>query len=388
MNFGECSAALLRADLADTVYLFGRPDFRLSGSWEEWRRLDEALKEQTKSGPDCLHPPGAAVGYFSYEGDFDFAFYPELRAVSHEQLFPEELERSHVPQDEDWAGEPGLEEYGRMIEAAQEHIRSGDIYQANLARRFCRAVPDFDARRFFQVLWQATGAPLSAYLECQDRILCSASPELFISLQGRRIRTQPIKGTRPRDRDGLRDRQNAFELATSPKEIAELVMITDLERNDLGAICEYGSVTVPSLLHCEAFSHVFHLISTVEGQLRGDISPVQAVRACFPGGSITGAPKRRAREIIAQLEPFRRGFYTGAIGYFGFDGSAQFNIAIRTAEYHRGKLSFFAGSGITADSDPVQEFEETEHKARALCQAFSIYQARRPIFTRKAGALS
>ena len=377
MNFDSCSAALLRHDVPDCAYLFGEPELRLSGGPGDWGLLDEAVRKHSRVGADSLHPPGAAVGYFSYEGGFDFAFYPEVHVGTGDCLMPDTVSRSAGVAAAAWEGNPGPDGYAAMVAQVQEHIARGDIYQVNIARRFCREVLDFDARLFFRHLWQNTGAPLSAFLECEDRILCSASPELFVSIQGNRIRTRPIKGTRPRNCDPLSDQQNAFELTTSSKEIAELIMITDLERNDLGAICEYGSVVVPDLLRCEAFSHVFHLISTVEGQLRTGMSPVQAVKSCFPGGSITGAPKKRAMEIISGLEPFRRGVYTGAVGYFGYDGSAQFNIAIRTAQYKAGELSFYAGSGITADSNALQEFEETEHKARALVQAFALYEESR-----------
>jgi anthranilate/para-aminobenzoate synthase component I len=188
-------------------------------------------------------------------------------------------------------------------------------------------------------------------------------------MSGRRISTRPIKGTRPRKRDPEEDEREAFELKTSPKEIAELVMITDLERNDLGSICEYGSVSATQLLHLERYAQVFHLVSTVEGELRQDISQVGAMAACFPGGSISGAPKKRALEIIRELEPVPRDLFTGAIGYFGYNGESQFNIAIRTVVIRDGEASFHVGAGITADSDPEKEWEETLHKAAGILQA-------------------
>jgi len=262
-----------------------------------------------------------------------------------------------------------------MVREAQESIRRGDIYQINLTRKIFLDGLDLNARRLFQHLWQRTVAPHSAFLELGDRVLLCASPELFLDISGRQIMTQPIKGTRPRDSDGNRDERNAFELRTDPKEIAELVMITDLERNDLGQICEYGSVQVSDLVVSRSFSHVHHLISTVVGTLKPEITAVAALRACYPGGSITGAPKRRAVEIIRKLEAGDRGFYTGVIGYFGFDGSAHFCMAIRTLEYQEGQLSFGVGSGITIDSNPEREFEETEHKAAAMMQALESYMA-------------
>jgi len=193
--------------------------------------------------------------------------------------------------------------------------------------------------------------------------ILSASPELFLRIRGRHVTTRPIKGTRPRDRDPLRDEQLAFELQTDPKELAELIMITDLERNDLGRICDYGSVTVTRLAQLERFPQVFHLVSTVEGLLRPEIDALEAVRACIPGGSITGAPKKRACEIIAEIEPCARGIYTGLIGYFDANGDATFSLAIRTMVQEAGSLHFSTGSGITAGSVPAREYEETLHKA-------------------------
>jgi para-aminobenzoate synthetase component 1 len=178
--------------------------------------------------------------------------------------------------------------------------------------------------------------------------------------------------------DAMDDRRNALELATNTKEVAELVMITDLIRNDLGSICDYGSVEVKELVRCRTYSHVFHLVSTVAGRIRDDHSHLQAVLACFPGGSITGAPKIKAMEVIRELENVPRGFYTGAFGYFGFDGSAQLGMSIRTCERRKDRLTFWTGSGITIDSDPVKEFEETNHKARAIKDAYQLYQNTKP----------
>jgi anthranilate/para-aminobenzoate synthase component I len=197
----------------------------------------------------------------------------------------------------------------------------------------------------------------------------SASPETFLRFSGRTVRTRPIKGTRPRRSEPTADEKSAYDLITSPKEIAELIMITDLERNDLGQVCEFGSVCVTELLKLERYEQVFHLVSTVEGRLRADINQVAALRACFPGGSITGAPKRRAREIIAELEPEPRGLYTGAIGWLGFNGESQFNIAIRTVVLDDDCAHFHVGAGIVADSIPEREWEETLDKAAGILLA-------------------
>ena len=181
--------------------------------------------------------------------------------------------------------------------------------------------------------------------------------------------TRPIKGTRPRYYNAGEDERSAYELMTSPKEIAELIMITDLERNDIGKVCEFGSVRVAELLKLERFAQVFHLVSTVEGRLRPEFGHLQALHACFPGGSISGAPKHRALEIIAELEPVSRGLYTGAIGYLGANGESQFSIAIRTAIIENGMLSLHAGAGIVADSQADSEYEETLHKAAGFFAA-------------------
>jgi anthranilate/para-aminobenzoate synthase component I len=197
----------------------------------------------------------------------------------------------------------------------------------------------------------------------------STSPECFLDLSGRAIRTRPIKGTRPRRAAADADERSAFDLLTSPKEVAELVMITDLERNDLGQVCDYGSVVVRELLSLERFEQVFHLVSTVEGRLRAEVDHVAALAACFPGGSITGAPKKRAREIIAELEGQPRGLYTGALGWFGFNGESRFNIAIRTVIIEEDRAHFHVGAGIVADSEPEREWQETLDKAAGILLA-------------------
>ena len=255
-----------------------------------------------------------------------------------------------------------------MVRRAQEYIAAGDIYQVNLAHRFT-APWRGDAFSFYEALRHYSPAPHAAYLALGGRALLSSSPEHFLKMSGRAIRTRPIKGTRPRCATPDADTLSAYELCTSPKEAAELVMITDLERNDLGRVCEFGSVAVRELLKLESFEQVFHLVSTVEGQLRAEVDHVAALRACFPGGSITGAPKKRAREIIAELEPAPRGLYTGALGWFGFNGESQFNIAIRTVVVESDRAHFHVGAGIVADSVPEQEWQETLDKAAGILLA-------------------
>jgi para-aminobenzoate synthetase component 1 len=254
------------------------------------------------------------------------------------------------------------------VETAQRHIRAGDIYQVNLAQRLC--VPwSGDPWELYRRLDAVSPAPFSAFLDCGGFHLVSSSPELFLRMSGSRILTCPIKGTRPRGADPERDLQLARELQASAKERAELVMITDLLRNDLGRVSEFGSVQVPDLLRLEKFSHVQHLVSTVEGRLRGDVSHSRALASCFPGGSITGAPKFRAMEIIDELEPVARGPYCGSLGYLGFNRESQLNIIIRTAICREGTAHFSVGAGIVADSEPVAEYEETMIKARGFLEA-------------------
>ena len=194
----------------------------------------------------------------------------------------------------------------------------------------------------------------------------SSSPELFLKISGRGVETRPIKGTRPRYRDADHDRRSAVELQTSAKEISELVMITDLLRNDLGQVCEFGSVEVSRMLELESLAQVHHLVSTVRGTMRKEMDALETLAACFPGGSITGAPKKRAMEIIRELEGKDRGIYCGAIGWLGFNGESEFNIAIRTLVRVGERISYHVGAGIVADSVPEDEFLETLHKAEGI----------------------
>jgi len=257
------------------------------------------------------------------------------------------------------------------VTRAQNYIRSGDIYQVNLSQRLAAAWP-FSGMELFNQLSAVSPASFSAYLNCGDYQIASSSPELFLRLSGQHIQTRPIKGTRPRSADLTRDAQLTYELQTSPKEMSELVMITDLLRNDLGKVCEFGSVQVPELVRLERYPQVQHLVSTVEGRLRPDISHFAAFSACFPGGSITGAPKFRAMDIIDELEPLCRGPYTGALGYLGFNRDSQLSIVIRAAICKQGRAFFQVGAGIVADSIAAAEYEETLAKARGFFQALQM----------------
>ena len=254
---------------------------------------------------------------------------------------------------------------------AQRYIRAGDIYQVNLSQRLEVACA-LSGWKLFERLLAVSPAPFAAFLECGDFQIASSSPELFLRLSGSHITTRPIKGTRPRSPDATRDAQLAYELQTSAKELAELVMITDLLRNDLGKVCEFGSVSVPELARLERFAQVQHLVSTVEGRLRSDVTHFAALASCFPGGSITGAPKFRAMEIIDDLEPMARGPYTGCHGYLGFNRESQLSISIRTALRKADTAYFHVGAGIVADSVPEAEYEETLAKGRGFLAALEL----------------
>jgi len=256
------------------------------------------------------------------------------------------------------------------VARAQEYIRAGDIYQVNLSHRLAAAC-DFSGWELFRRLGAVSPAPFSAFIDCGDFQIASSSPEQFLRMSSSQIITRPIKGTRPRDVDPTRDAQLAYELQTSAKELAELVMITDLLRNDLGKVCEYGSVQTPDLARLEKFAHVQHLVSTVEGRLRNDVTHFAALASCFPGGSITGAPKIRAMEIIDELEPLSRGPYCGCHGYLGFNRESHLSITIRTAVCKEGAAHFNVGAGIVADSKPEAEYEETLAKAAGFLSAMN-----------------
>jgi len=260
---------------------------------------------------------------------------------------------------------PDPEVFLRAVSRAQKYIRAGDIYQVNLCQRLV-ASSSLTGWEWFKRLSAISPAPYSAYLDCGDFQLASSSPEQFLRLTASQIQTRPIKGTRPRDTDAACDARLAGELLSSAKEQAELLMITDLLRNDLGRVCEFGSVRVPEFARLEKFAQVQHLVSTVEGRLRPGMTHFHAFATCFPGGSITGAPKFRAMEIIDELEPVARGPYTGALGYLGFNRESQLSILIRTVIRRAEQAYFSVGAGIVADSQPAAEYEETLAKARGF----------------------
>ncbi|MBO9541942.1 aminodeoxychorismate synthase component I [bacterium] len=272
-------------------------------------------------------------------------------------------------------GEPrstfSREAYREALASVLEHIAAGDIYQANLSQRFEIPV-EGDAYAWFERLRAQNPAPFAAYFNAGEAAIVSVSPERFLEVRGDRVETAPIKGTRPRGRTPDEDARLADELRHSLKDRAEHLMIVDLERNDLGRVCRLGSVRVSDRFTLEAHPTVWHMVSTVEGRLAPGRDVAALLAATFPGGSITGAPKIRAMEILEGLEPTRRGVYTGAIGYLGRNGDLDLNIAIRTAVAYPDRVYVQVGGGIVADSDPDAEYQETLDKAAAFFRSLEV----------------
>ncbi len=369
--------------------LFAPADF------ERLRRTVSQLSKEAAPLGDGVTGPilGGAIGY---DGCYCFGLYRHVLVYRHR-------EGAWYASSNWWqsllAGAPPVarlngalrfrpvlegEAFCARVRRAQAYISSGDIYQVNLSYPFEAAWPGGETWAFYEALRRCSPAPYGAFVQQPKRSILSTSPELFLKFSGRNVQTRPIKGTRPRHSEISADEQNARELLTSPKEIAELVMITDLERNDLGQFCEWGSVRVSELLKLERHEQVFHLVSTVEGRMREDVDVVSALRECFPGGSITGAPKRRAREIIKELEGQDRGLYTGALGWFGANGESVFNILIRTVVVEGGQAHFHVGAGVVADSIPKAEWQETRDKATGILWASESVAKKKP----NAGAAS
>ncbi|WP_269525707.1 aminodeoxychorismate synthase component I [Coraliomargarita parva] len=255
--------------------------------------------------------------------------------------------------------------FGAAVETVRSYIASGDVYQVNLSRRG-RCTFQGEPLALYCALRTGNPAPYGAYLDCPDFTVLSTSPEQFLAKRGRDLVTRPIKGTRPRGTTPVEEARWEADLRGSEKDRAELLMIVDLERNDLGRVAEFGSVCVEGLYQLERYARVIHQTAQVKARLHADKDVYDAIEALFPGGSITGAPKIRAMEIIEELEPTRRGVYCGSVGYIGFDGDAEFNIAIRSLHLKNGWLDYQVGGGIVWDSRPESEFQETVDKGRAI----------------------
>lgn len=257
------------------------------------------------------------------------------------------------------------EQYKNAVSKLKDYIVSGDVYIANMTQRFyCHN--NEDSFEIYKKLRSINKAPFSTFMNFEDFQIISSSPERFIQIKNGNVHTRPIKGTRPRGKNEEEDNENKEALLSSEKDKAELLMVVDLERNDLSKVCKPHSVKVTELFKLEEYATVFHLVSTIEGKLKDNISTVRCIKECFPGGSITGTPKIRAMEIIEELEGLKRNIYTGSVGYFDFRGNADFNIVIRTIIKKENKAYFGVGGGITYDSVEEDEYNETLDKAKAL----------------------
>jgi para-aminobenzoate synthetase component 1 len=303
----------------------------------------------------------------------------ELRARARLDQVAGQLKRRPEPARADrhaesaiaWESNFSRQTYMAAVARVKEYILSGDIYQANISQRFVATLPtNFEHWSFYRKLRRENPATFAAFLSFGDLSLASSSPERFLRLQDGRVETRPIKGTEKRFADVKLDQEAALRLQNSAKDRAENIMIVDLMRNDLSRVCAPGTVEAPLLCALESYASVHHLVSVVTGRLRDGADAIDLFQACFPGGSVTGAPKIRSMDIIAELEEQARQVYCGAIGYLGFDGSLDTNIAIRTVILRDGAAIFQAGGGVTLMSDPAQEYEETLAKAQRIFAAF------------------
>ncbi len=291
--------------------------------------------------------------------------------IDNEKLKIKNTKESVEIKDREIVSNMSEEYYLKSIQKLKDYIYSGDIYQVNFTQRFeC----DFqgDSNELYKNLKSINPAPFAAYLDFGEGIIVSSSPERFIKLTDRTIETRPMKGTRPRGKSKIEDEKLKEDLVNSEKDRAELLMIVDLMRNDISRVAETGSVKVTELFHLEEYATVLQMVATIQGKLKEELSAVDIIKATFPGGSITGAPKIRAMEIIDELETTTRNIYTGSIGYLGFDGDMDLNIAIRTIVLKDKKAYFQVGGGIVWDSDPHEEYEESLVKGRALVKALNI----------------
>lgn len=306
---------------------------------------------------DCGHPPTTPVAVLH--------FYEDLVGVDSlpGAAQPFTLRQSFRP---DWA----QSQYLAAVERIRAYLRAGDCYQVNLAQRFS-SLYDGDSWSAWRRLQASHPAPHASYFDYGDGQVFGVSPERFLAIHGREVVTEPIKGSRPRGRTEQQDRELASELLHSDKDRAENLMIVDLLRNDLGQLCIPGSIQAAPLFELRQFSNVQHLVSTVRGTLRPEVPPLAALLACFPGGSITGAPKRRAMQIIRELEPVARGFYCGSLFWQTGDGHFDSNILIRTLQASQGKIVCHGGGGIVYDSDPEQEYAESIFKVEKLMAALN-----------------
>jgi len=386
MVFFDTAGNLPSRSAAPVSIIAARPTEIIRGNIHNAEELDllrQAIQRYPAHTPSSGFPTGGACGWIDYDGAFNLGIYPEMLIYQHDRQQwwqcgnltgeltpPDQTNKVNIS---NFSATTTQEDYESGVRRIHEYIAAGDIYQANLTQQFSASISGGSLFPLYQQLRKSTPAPVATWMQLDNREILSSSPETFLRISGTHIETRPIKGTRPRGDTPEADLKLAQELLNSPKENAELTMITDLQRNDIGQVCEFGSVRVAEMLALEKLEQVYHLVSTVTGTLRKDVDHLDALAACFPGGSITGAPKKRAMEIIEELEPVPRGLYTGALGYIGFNGETQFNIPIRTLVRENNTLSYHVGAGIVADSDPAAEYQETLDKAKGIRLAISHF---------------
>ncbi|OOM73434.1 aminodeoxychorismate synthase component 1 [Clostridium puniceum] len=303
--------------------------------------------------------------YITSVGQIEDAEKSLLKIEMRLKDYKEELEIKVETSNNKFFSNFNKEEYEKSISTLKDYIRNGDVYIANMTRRiWCNN--NEGSFKIYEKLRQINKAPFSAYMNFKEFQIISSSPERFLSITDGLVQTRPIKGTRPRGKNLEEDERNKNELINSEKDKSELLMIVDLERNDLSKVCKINSVKVTELFKLEEYETVFHLVATIEGKLKENVSSVKCIRECFPGGSITGAPKIRAMEIIEELEKLKRNIYTGSIGYFDLRGNSDFNIVIRTIVKKDNKAYVGVGGGITWESIEEEEWFETIDKGKAL----------------------
>jgi len=336
--------------------------------------------------------PAGVVGYLGYDGSLFFGFYDTILAVDHRwgkliissfsqtrikdilkqinQAHKSDIRFKQFKKHLKFRSNFTKAGYMKAVRQALEHIRRGNIYQINLSHQIKVKIPagvsDVEPAAIYKNLRHFFPSEFGAYFDDGRQVILSASPERFLKFQNGIAQVKPMKGTRPRGKTESQDRKLKEQLQKSPKEIAELLMVTDLERNDLGRVCDYKSVKVKVMRTIETYSSVFQATSTIEGRLSQGRDQFDLLAASFPSGSVTGCPKIEAMKIINQLEPVKRGLYTGALGYISFSGSMDFNVMIRTMFISQKQITFHVGGGIVADSNPQDEWQETWDKAKSL----------------------
>lgn len=395
-------SSLLEHDSARYSYLVSNPIQVIQGPMTEWNRFTQQTKD-IGFGQGEAPFKGGWLGYRSYGVDektktgpipcFWFGLYESVLVLDHhenrcflasfrssdlppiKEMWEHELqgEIPHGPLEVEGQGfvQPSLDNYGLKMKKIHEYLEAGDCYQVNLTERF-ELTTNQDGGVLYQRLRRASVSPFSAFMNMGDFQILSTSPECLFKIEKGIITTQPIKGTRKRGMTAIEDARLKEELFLSPKDRAELLMIVDLERNDLGRICQYSSVAVNRLYHLESFSQVHHLVADVSGRLREGIRLDDVFQALFPGGSVTGAPKKRAMEIIEEMEEEPRSVYTGALGFVGLDGYSVFNLPIRTLTKKGSHVYFHAGCGIVMDSEIESEYEEMMVKAKGMMEALGL----------------